>query len=220
VIGQRVYPSNGNVPIGATGKIHEIAGTEYLVKFDPKIPSGEEYAGFFAGSLELCQNKRFKVGDAVRVKAGSPFLGVCHGHQSLARALGGKPAVRRAAAPEVGWTHFEVLDDSPLFAGLGRQFVSFSSHNDEVRAFPAGLRNLARSEGCAVQAVQLGNRPVFGIQFHPEKDLELTRACFDEQLSKGKRKDQLLHPDESEALYDPRVGETIFRNFLNLQAVY
>lgn len=151
---------------------------------------------------------------------GIPFLGVCHGHQSLARALGGKPAVRRAAAPEVGWTRFDVIGESPLFAGLGKKFVSFSSHNDEVCAFPAGLRNLASSEGCAVQAVQLGNRPVFGIQFHPEKDLELTRACFDEQLSNGTPKDKLLHPDESETLYDPRVGQTIFRNFLNLQAVY
>jgi uncharacterized protein YodC (DUF2158 family) len=95
VIGQRVYPSNGNVPIGATGKIHEIAGTEYLVKFDPKIPSGEEYAGFFAGSLELCQNKRFKVGDAVRVKAGSPVWGTatCNSGEPIKQSFGKKLTV-------------------------------------------------------------------------------------------------------------------------------
>lgn len=151
---------------------------------------------------------------------GVPFLGVCHGHQSLARALGGKPAVRKAATPEFGWTHFEVVDKSPLLAGLGEQFVSFSAHYDEVCAFPGGLKNLASSKNCAVQAVQLGSRPVFGIQFHPEKDLTLTQACFDEQLSQGVPKNNLLHPDESSTLFNPRVGETIFRNFLNLQAVY
>lgn len=151
------------------------------------------------------------------IDAGKPYLGVCYGHQSLVRALGGKETVRRAAEAEFGWTRIELLESSSggLFEGLPPEFYSFSSHFDEVFNLPSGVKCLARSQRCQVQACQIEAKPVFGIQFHPEKNLPEAEATLLERKKLGIPKD-LLHPKEGAHLYDPQVGEILFRNFLRL----
>ena len=144
-----------------------------------------------------------------------PYLGVCYGHQALVRALGGKESCQRGADSEHGWTEIEVLHDSRLLEGLPKRFHSFSSHYDEVTRLPGKMRLLARSEACAVQACELQGYPVFGIQFHPEKDLKEALRLFQEWKKTGTPA-QPLRADESDRLFDPNVGETIFRNFLSL----
>jgi GMP synthase (glutamine-hydrolysing) len=144
-----------------------------------------------------------------------PFLGVCYGHQTLARVLGGKSTCRRSEIPEVGWTKIEVIGESPLLQGLPKTFHSFSSHFEEVGKMPKDLKLLARSEACGVQACQLGNRPVFGIQFHPEKDILGAENIF-AQKKKTKIPKTLLNSGKSKELYDPQIGERIFKNFLEL----
>ena len=108
--------------------------------------------------------------DIVREAAerGLPLLGSCFGHQMLARALSGARYVTASATPEVGWVPVEVLAEDELFADVARTFWVFVSHFDEVRDPPAPWRVLARSAGCAVQAMRLGDRPIWGVQAHPE----------------------------------------------------
>lgn len=149
------------------------------------------------------------------IHEGIPLLGVCYGHQSLIRALGGKQCVRQAQQAEFGWTKIEILETNPLLQGLGPAFYSFSSHFDEAGTLPEGVKRIARSEACEIQACQVLNRPVFGIQFHPEKDLKGANQTLSYRKKVGAPK-QLLHPEQGPELYDPKVGETIFRNFLNL----
>jgi GMP synthase (glutamine-hydrolysing) len=149
------------------------------------------------------------------VDAKKPFLGVCYGHQSLARALGGRENVRLAAEAEYGWTRIELLADSPLTQGLNKEFYSFSAHFDEVSALPSGMKRLARSQDCEIQACQVEGYPAFGIQFHPEKNIQDAKKTFEERRKKGTPK-RLLHPNESEKLYQPQLGETLFQNFFRL----
>jgi GMP synthase (glutamine-hydrolysing) len=150
---------------------------------------------------------------------GKPYLGVCYGHQSLVRALGGSDTVRKGAVPEIGWTKVEIVEDpgkqqASLLAGLPREFYTFSSHFEEVSQLPAGMLRLAKSQDCEIQACQLEGRPVFGIQFHPEKNLAEAELSLEER-KKSKTRVPLLFPEKSKQLYDPSVGEIIFRNFLN-----
>ena len=114
-----------------------------------------------------------------------PYLGVCYGHQTLARVLGGKTTCRRAEVPEFGWTKIEILEDSRLLRGLPNSFYSFSSHFDEVSQVPAPLKALARSEACAVQAFEIPGKAVFGIQFHPEKDITGAETVFAQRKKAG-----------------------------------
>lgn len=182
------------------------------VDFDRVIVSGSKTAAtddgpWISALLEFIRRT---------VDAGRPYLGVCYGHQSLVRALGGKEVVRRAAEAEFGWVRVEQIgsEASPLFKGLAKEFYSFGSHFDEVHQLPSDLKLLARSELCEVQACQLQGKAVFGIQFHPEKNLAEAETALAERKKKGTPK-RLLNADRGSELYDAVVGESIFRNFLN-----
>ncbi|MEK6705811.1 MAG: type 1 glutamine amidotransferase [Bdellovibrionota bacterium] len=149
------------------------------------------------------------------IDAKKRLLGICYGHQVIARALGGKRCVRVAPVAEFGWVMVETLKPSDIFNGLPKTFYTFSSHFDEVAVLPKGMECLARSEHCQIQAFQLEGFPVFGIQFHPERNIDEANSLFDEIKKTGTPK-LLLNPDKGASLYDPKVRETIFRNFLTL----
>lgn len=142
-----------------------------------------------------------------------PLLGICYGHQSLARAIGGKPLVRRAQRPEIGWTSIqkEHTSSQSILSGLPDSFYSFSMHYDEVSELPKGAVLLARSEICGIQAFQLQDTPAFGVQFHPERTPAGAELTFG---TKRKQKPQppLLHPDRPE-LHDPKVAAQILKSF-------
>ena len=85
----------------------------------------------------------------------------------LARALGG--VVGPAGQATRGYRPIDVADDSDLLAGLAPRFDAYQSHEDEVIRVPAGVRVLASSDACAVEALAVEDRPWWGTQFHPEE---------------------------------------------------
>lgn len=99
-------------------------------------------------------------------RARVPILGICAGHQFMASHLGGKAAPSKV--PEFGKARLTVTRADELFEGLPRSFEVWESHNDEVSVVPAGFEVLANSPNCAVQAMRAIDRPLFGLQFHPE----------------------------------------------------
>jgi GMP synthase-like glutamine amidotransferase len=106
------------------------------------------------------------------VDKGIPTLGICFGHQMIARALLGLDGVRRRESPEIGWKKVTVHKSSPLFEGLENEFFIFNSHFDEVHNLTDEFEILASSEMCDAQVFQVVGKPVWGIQFHPEIDIE------------------------------------------------
>jgi len=103
-------------------------------------------------------------------------------------------------------------EESPLLAGLPKSFWSFSAHFEEVYTLPQGFKAFAKSDWCGIQGFQLEGKPVFGVQFHPERNIEEGEDSFRERREKGVPK-VLLHPEKSENLFDAKVGELIFANF-------
>lgn len=96
-----------------------------------------------------------------------PVLGICVGHQYLARHYGG--TVAKSDSPEFGRVTVRVeTPDHPLFRGLPRELHAWSSHNDQVSRLPPGWVRLATSPSCPVQAMAAPDRPRFGVQYHPE----------------------------------------------------
>jgi GMP synthase (glutamine-hydrolysing) len=152
------------------------------------------------------------------VSTGKPLLGVCYGHQALNRAIGGRELLRKAAEPEYGWTQIEITERAPLFEGLPEKFWSFSSHYEEVATPAKGMKLLARSERCGVQACRYEDKPIYGIQFHPEKLLEDTAKSIAGWKKDPKRRKIILDERKGPKLYDAKVGERIFSNFLTEKA--
>lgn len=99
-------------------------------------------------------------------RADVPVLAICVGHQFLGRHFGGR--VERGA-PEFGSVELTVdRPDDPLFLGLPDRLNVWGNHNDHVVAPPPGWRVLAHSPACPVEAMASPDRPIWGVQFHPE----------------------------------------------------
>ena len=100
-------------------------------------------------------------------KADFPILGICAGHQYMARFFGGK--VEPSNVPEFGKIELILLDEKEmLFEGVTKKSVAWESHNDEVTVLPNGFELLAKSENCKIQAMRRKKKPFYGLQFHPE----------------------------------------------------
>lgn len=111
-----------------------------------------------------------------------PVLGVCFGHQLLARALGGA-VERNPQGPEIGTFPVELTEAGrrdPLFAGLENPLAVQESHEDHVAVVPPGGVVLAQNAQAPVQAFAHGPR-LRGVQFHPEFDAERARALCEEE---------------------------------------
>jgi GMP synthase (glutamine-hydrolysing) len=95
-----------------------------------------------------------------------PVLGICVGHQFLGRHFGG--TIRRGD-PEFGAVELTVDEPThPLFEGLAPHLKVWSNHNDHVASPPPGWAVLAHSASVPVQAMAHPQRPIWGVQFHPE----------------------------------------------------
>jgi GMP synthase (glutamine-hydrolysing) len=95
-----------------------------------------------------------------------PVLGVCYGHQMIGHVFGAKVAKGKSA--EYGMGEVEIDDDDVLFRGVPGKIRAWVSHFDEVKELPRGFVRLAHSGSCGIEAMRHAERPVFGVQFHPE----------------------------------------------------
>lgn len=100
-----------------------------------------------------------------------PILGVCLGHQALAAALGGE--VVKAERQLHGKVSKVYHDQSALFQGVSNPFRATRYHSLIVReeTLPADLQITAWTSEGEIMALQHKERPLFGVQFHPESIL-------------------------------------------------
>jgi len=123
--------------------------------------------------------------------APQPILGVCGGHQQIAATFGAPVALMGRLEPgegyagakrERGYFAVETIDQTKgadLFDGLPKTITVWHSHFDEVKELPEGFRRTAFNDTCAIQAMQHEERPLFGVQFHPE--------LFDDEHPEGRQ---------------------------------
>ncbi len=98
---------------------------------------------------------------------GVPVLGICYGHQLMARALGGEVAA--TGQREYGGTAMSVeRPGGVLLADLAAEEQVWMSHGDAVTRAPEGFRVTARTEQIPIAAMEDPERGLFAVQFHPE----------------------------------------------------
>jgi GMP synthase (glutamine-hydrolysing) len=104
--------------------------------------------------------------DRAIYELGVPILGICYGHQLLARDLAGR--VEPGTTKEYGRAALHA-GEGRLFRGLPtRQFTVWMSHGDTVVDVPPGFVITGETDDCKVAAMEHGGRRLFGLQFHPE----------------------------------------------------
>ncbi|MHA1572282.1 MAG: anthranilate synthase component II [Alphaproteobacteria bacterium] len=107
--------------------------------------------------------------DLVRLADGRvPLLGVCLGHQTIGQAYGGR--VVRAPTMMHGKTSPIEHDGKNLFADLPDPFTATRYHSLVVdpESVPDCLEVTARTKDGVIMGLVHRERPVYGVQFHPE----------------------------------------------------
>ena len=161
----------------------------YATERDGRHGSVDEYDGFaITGSGVFwsaadARARPFLARIEPLLASGRPVIGACWGLQTASVALGGKVGANPKGS-EVGLAHIELNDAGavhPLYAGSSRRFSSPTWHRDHVTQIPAGAVLLASSDVSEVQAItcQTGGVDFFGVQYHPEAELEDFRIGYE-----------------------------------------
>ena len=100
-----------------------------------------------------------------------PILGVCLGHQAIAAALGAR--IVRAGEPMHGRTSDVLHDGKGIFRGLSNPLTACRYHSLVVdeSSLPECLEVSAQTADGTVMAVRHRDKPLVGLQFHPESIL-------------------------------------------------
>ncbi len=95
-----------------------------------------------------------------------PILGLCYGHQLLAQVAHGR--VEPATCKEYGTAQVDIDKPVGVLEGLSGKEKVWMSHGDTVFSLPSEFEELAHTDSCPVAAFRHKNKPIYGLQWHPE----------------------------------------------------
>lgn len=140
------------------GELEQLVGAfdGVLISPGPGTPSG---AGVSLSMVDLA------------LRTGIPLLGVCLGHQAIAEALGA--TVTHADELMHGKVSQVQHTGDAFFAGVEPSFQATRYHSLAVvrSTVPEELMITAQTAEGVVMAVRHRERPIFGVQYHPESVL-------------------------------------------------
>lgn len=138
-----------------------------IVPFHKEIDTQGLYGIILSGSPYSVNDTDAPQIDLDKIVNTLPLLGVCYGAQYLAKNYGGK--VENTDKREYGRAMLSIEETkSPLFKELSQESQVWMSHGDTITALPKEARRTAGSKDVANVCFEWKDKPVYGIQFHPE----------------------------------------------------
>src|SRR5260370_6399354 len=136
--------------------------------FEPGV-SAEKISGYagliLSGGPQSVYDPSALSIDPTILNLGLPILGICYGHQLLAKLLGGEVARQDG---EYGFAQLTAETSDTLLRNTPAKQQVWMSHSDAVRVLPAGAATTASTPRCEHAAFADVSRRIFGVQFHPE----------------------------------------------------
>ncbi|MBN1593906.1 MAG: glutamine-hydrolyzing GMP synthase [Candidatus Coatesbacteria bacterium] len=135
-----------------------------------KVLYGDVRGIIFSGGPSNISSEDALLPDSEILEAGIPILGICYGMQLLSSHFGGQ--IGRASRREYGSAQLSILSHDGIFKGIpgdgGRETKVWMSHGDRVESLGPELKAIAETGNSPHAAIKHIDRPIFGVQFHPE----------------------------------------------------
>jgi len=115
------------------------------------------------------------------IKFKIPLLGICYGHQLIAKSLGAKVDFHPAGM-ELGTVDISVSNESkkdPIFKHFPTGFAVHTVHAQSALTLPFDAVLLASNKFEKHHAFRVGTN-AWGVQFHPEYDVNIMKAYINE----------------------------------------
>ncbi len=93
-----------------------------------------------------------------------PVLGICFGHQLIGLLFGASASRMRE---DRDWQVIEAFEDCILFNRLPHEVEMMEDHCESI-SIPPHFKLIASSDACINEVMQHIEKPIFGVQFHPE----------------------------------------------------
>lgn len=115
-----------------------------------------------------------------------PILGICYGHQLIAKALGGVVDFHPQGI-EIGTVEVELSSENAQTDALFKElpagkFSAHVTHSQSVRQLPQNAVHLAKNDFEANHAFRVGES-IWGVQFHPEFKESVMNIYLDQQYT-------------------------------------
>ena len=135
----------------------------FKLKDDPSI-KGIILSG---GPLSITSNKGISLNNFL-IKMNIPILGICYGHQILAKKFGGKIQISKRR--EFGKAILKHKSNSILTKNffINQKSIVWMSHQDIVQKLPKGFKSVASSQNSKFAIIANERLKYYGVQFHPE----------------------------------------------------
>ena len=97
-----------------------------------------------------------------------PILGICYGHQILAKKLGGK--VKISKTREFGYAQIQSNQKCLLTKNFfkNKKNSVWMSHQDVVTKIPKGFKKVASTQNSKFAIISNEKKKFYGVQFHPQ----------------------------------------------------
>jgi len=105
------------------------------------------------------------------------LIGICFGHQLVAKALGGS-VIKSPKGWGVGISEHHVIQHKPWMNPKLNKLKLVISHQDQVIELPKGAEVLASNEFCPFYMIQIGNN--LTVQGHPEFSKAYAQVILEE----------------------------------------
>jgi len=141
--------------------------------FPPAVPAQtlSDYAGvILSGGPQSVYDSDALTVDQDLLNLRIPILGICYGHQLLAKLLGGQVSRQNG---EYGFAQLRTTSatrqgENLLFRHTPSVQQVWMSHADAIVSLPSELMTLATTDRCTCAAFAHASKSIYGLQFHPE----------------------------------------------------
>lgn len=104
-----------------------------------------------------------------------PILGICFGHQIIGLLFGASVYKQKE---DRSWNVIEILEDDPLFERIPDEFEMMEDHCETI-SIPPKFTHLCVSDSCINEAMKHSEKPIYGVQFHPEVSGNMGRLLLE-----------------------------------------